>query len=165
MIAIVHLTPDFAVAGQLQPEDFAELATLGFRAVINNRPDGEEECQLGDRLAAVHAWRAGLQYRSIPAGKLDLFTDPVVAATVQALAELEGPVLAYCKSGLRSTIVWAAASARSRPVDAVLADLAGAGQELEFLRDELDAQADRERWMTADPVAGAIDEEQSRAAA
>jgi sulfide:quinone oxidoreductase len=64
-----------------------------------------------------------------------------------ALAELEGPVVAHCKSGLRSAIVWAAASARSQPVDCVLAALDKAGFDLDVIRDDLDAQADRERWL------------------
>jgi hypothetical protein len=58
-------------------------------------------------------------------------------------------VLAHCKSGLRSAIVWAAASARSQPVDCVLAALAAAGFELDFLRDDLEQQADRKRWLDA----------------
>lgn len=147
MDEIVYLTPRFAVTTQLAAEDFARLAELGFRAVINNRPDGEEEGQLADRAAATQAWGAGLKYRYLPARKLDLFTDPMVEGMQSALDELDGPVLAYCKSGLRSMIVWAAASARTRPVDDVLADLERAGQDLDFLRDELDAQADRVRWM------------------
>lgn len=151
MDEIVAITPDFAVSAQLGPADFQAIARLGFRSVINNRPDGEEEGQLSDRMAAVHAWRAGLRYRYVPARKMDLFTDPVVVGMQNALAELPGPVLAYCKSGMRSTIVWAAATARRRPVDEVLDMLARAGQDLDFLRDELDAQADHQHWVADQP--------------
>jgi len=147
MDEIIYLTPKFAVTSQLAAADFPQLAEIGFRAVINNRPDGEEESQLPGLEAARGALAAGLQYRAIPAAKLDLFTDPVVGAMESALDHLEGPVIAYCKSGLRSMIVWAAASARRRDVSDVLADLKSAGQDLDFLRDELDAQADRKHWM------------------
>src|SRR5690606_32492027 len=116
-------TPTFAVTAELSPSDFAEVARLGFKAVIANRPDGEEEGQLTGRQAAVHAWRAGLTFQHIPAGKHDLFTDQVVDGLANAVATLEGPVLAYCKSGIRSAIVWAAASARSGDVDEILAAL------------------------------------------
>lgn len=152
MDEIVAITADFAVSPQLGPADFEALARLGFGSVINNRPDGEDEGQLADRMAAVHAWRAGLRYRYVPARKMDLFTDPVVVGMQAALAELPGPVLAYCKSGMRSTIVWAAATARQRPVEEVLATLAKAGQDLDFLRDELDAQADHEHWAAEQPI-------------
>ena len=42
--------------------------------------------------------------------------------------------------------MWAAAKARSIPVDDVLVALEKAGQDLAFLRDELDAQADHQFW-------------------
>ncbi|MGD9783622.1 MAG: TIGR01244 family sulfur transferase [Hyphomicrobiaceae bacterium] len=162
MTEIVYITPEFAVTGALGPDDFAEIAGRGFRAIINNRPEGEEEGQLSAQAAAPLAWRHGLVYRHIPAGKLDLFTDAVVGATEDALANLEGPVLAHCKSGLRSAIVWAAARARHIPVDDILAALEGAEFDLDFLRDDLEQQADRARWM---PAATAAAEAQTRAQA
>lgn len=141
MEKIVYITPNFAVAGQLDAEDFVSIAKLGFKAIVNNRPDGEEEGQLPSHAAAAHAWGAGLGYSHIPAGKLDLFSDPVVDTAEAAIAAAGGPVLAYCKSGTRSAIIWAAASARTLPVDEVLALLAKAGFELDFLSDELEEQA------------------------
>lgn len=143
---IVHITPDFAVTGELQPADLAEAATLGFRSVVNNRPDGEDDGQMTSAAGAANAWRYGLLYRHIPSSKLDLFTDGVVEGMSEALATLPRPILAHCKSGMRSAIIWAAASARQISVDDVLAKLEAAGFELDFLRDELDAQADRRHW-------------------
>ncbi|MGD9669965.1 MAG: TIGR01244 family sulfur transferase [Hyphomicrobiaceae bacterium] len=153
---IVYLTPHFAITGDLAPADFAAAASLGFKAILNNRPDGEEENQLSGAAEAEFAWQAGLKYRFLPLDKHELFTDPVVEGMINAMGELDGPILAHCKSGLRSAIVWAAASARSIPVDDVLAALDRAGQELDFLRDELDAQADRRHWMP-DTIASQAD--------
>ncbi len=147
MHPITFITPDFAVTSALGLEDFAAVARLGFRTVIGNRPDGEEAGQPSSAECAACADRHGVDYRYVPATSLDLFTDPVVAAMAQALAESEGPTLAYCKSGQRSAIVWAAASARRLPVAEVMNALKGAGFDLAFLRDELDSQADRLRWM------------------
>jgi sulfide:quinone oxidoreductase len=140
MEKIVLITPNFAVMGQPAVEDFSRIAGLGFKTVINNRPDGEEEGQLSSKAAAVQAWRHGLGYRHIPAGKLDLFSDEVVDASEAAFAA-GGPVLAYCKSGTRCAIIWAAVSARILPVDEVLALLTKAGFDFDFLRDELEEQA------------------------
>ncbi len=140
MEKIVLVTPNFAVMGQPAAEDFFRIARLGFKAVINNRPDGEEEDQLSSQAAAVQARKLGLAYSHIPAGKLDLFSDEVLDASEAAFAA-GGPVLAYCKSGTRSAIIWAAASARGLPVDEVLALLSNAGFDFDFLRDELDEQA------------------------
>ncbi len=141
MAKFVFITPNFAVAGQLDAEDFPEIARLGFKTVINNRPDGEEDGQLPSHAAAAHALKSGLDYRYIPSGKLDLFSDPVVDAAENAISAGSGPVLAYCKSGTRSAIVWAAASARTQAAGEVLTLLANAGFDFDFLRDELEEQA------------------------
>ncbi|MCB1505201.1 MAG: TIGR01244 family phosphatase [Hyphomicrobiaceae bacterium] len=151
MPEIVYITPDFAVSGELAREDFRAVAALGFKAVLNNRPEGEEEGQLTSAAEAELAWQAGLRYRFLPLDKHELFTDPVVEGMIHSIDELEGPVLAHCKSGLRSAIVWAAARARSIPVNDILAALDKAGMDLDFLRDELDAQADHAHWLSVEP--------------
>jgi uncharacterized protein (TIGR01244 family) len=147
MDKITYITPNFAVTGALAPEDLPKIAALGFRALVSNRPDGEEHGQLTGRDEAVLAWRAGLAFRHVPAAKHELFTDPVVEGMTDALNGLEAPVLAHCKSGLRSVVLWAAASARSGPVDCVLDALRRAGINPDGLRDELESQAHRKRWL------------------
>ena len=153
MNKITYITPNFAVTSALAPVDFAAVAALGFRGIVSNLPDGEDAGQLSGRDEAVRAWRAGLRFVHVPASKHDLFTDPVVEGMADAVRRIDGPVLAHCKSGLRSAIIWAAASARGQPVDCVLAALAAAGFDLEFLRDDLESQADRRRWLGVAPVA------------
>jgi sulfide:quinone oxidoreductase len=144
---IVFITPRFAVTSALAPADFAEAGRLGFKSVLSNRPDDEEDGQLSGRQEAVLAWRAGLTFQHVPVTKHEVFTDGAIEAMDAALRSLTGPVLAHCKSGQRSAILWAATSARSQSVDCVLAALAKAGFKMDFLRDELDAQADRKRWL------------------
>ena len=147
MDTVSWITPRFAVTSALTADDFAEARRLGFKSVLSNRPDGEESGQITARQEAVLAWQAGLQFRHVPAGKLDLFTDATVEGMADALAGLTGPVLAHCKSGIRSAVVWAAASARSQPVDCVMDALKAAKLELDFIRDDLETQADRKRWL------------------
>lgn len=147
MQSLIHLTPRLAVTGALAPEDFSRLAQDGFKAVVSLLPDGESAGQMNAREEAVRAWREGLKFAHVPAPKLDLLTDPVVEGLGDALHRLDGPVLIHCQSGTRAAIVWAAASARTQSVDCVLDTLKAAGFDLEFLRDDLDAQADRARWL------------------
>lgn len=150
---IQFLTPRFAVTAALGEPDFERLAALGFKAIVSNLPDGEFEGQLTAKRAAALAWRAGLKFRHVPATKHDVLTDDVVEGLAEALSHLDGPVLAHCRLGTRSAIIWAAASARSQPVDCVLETLRKAGLDLDFLRDDLEAQADRRRWLgTAHPL-------------
>lgn len=149
MPKLVYLTPTFAVTAALVDGDFAELARVGAVAVISNRPDDEVGAKLTARAEAACAWRAGLKFAHVPAPKHDVFTDAVVEGMAAVLArfEAQGLIVAHCVSGLRSAIVWAAASARSQPVDCVLAALRRAGFDLDMLRDDLEAQADRRRWL------------------
>ncbi len=98
------------VAPQLAPADMAEAARAGFRSVINNRPDfegGPDQPTSATMAAAAAA--AGLQYRHLPvAGGYQ--SPEEIAAFGALLAELPGPVLAFCRSGARSTRLYQAAT-------------------------------------------------------
>lgn len=111
MADIRPVTPDFAVAPQIEPEDLAEAAARGFRLVINNRPDGEAPDQPPSAQMQAAAEAAGLAYRYIPVrggpGPAE------VEAVLSALAEADGPVLAYCRSGTRSIVTWSIGQAAS----------------------------------------------------
>lgn len=143
MQPIAFLAPGIAVTGALSPTDFAEIAAHGFRAVISNRPDGEDSGQMTRGEEAVHAWRAGLGFRHVPAAKHEVLDERVIDRMEEALAGLQGPVLLHCKSGQRSAILWAAARARHAPLDAVMAALRAAGFDLEILREDIAAPARR----------------------
>lgn len=97
------LTPDVCVAPQLSPEAMAEAAALGFKSVVNNRPDfehGPDQPTSAEIEAAARA--AGLEYRHLPvAGGYQ--SPEEIAAFADLLAELPRPLLAFCRSGARST--------------------------------------------------------------
>jgi uncharacterized protein (TIGR01244 family) len=99
------------VAPQIAAADIAEAQAKGVTLVINNRPDGEalDEPQGPEIEAAARA--AGLDYVAIPVTHAG-FSQPQVDAMIAALDRAEGPVLAYCRSGTRSTLLWALASAK-----------------------------------------------------
>jgi uncharacterized protein (TIGR01244 family) len=102
---------DVCVAPQLQPEAMAEAAGAGFRSVINNRPDFEEgPHQPTNASIEAAAKAAGLQYRYLPVNSA--YQSPEeIAAFAQLLKELPRPILAFCRSGARSTRLFVAASA------------------------------------------------------
>jgi uncharacterized protein (TIGR01244 family) len=119
------------VAGQIQPADVAEAAALGVAVIVNNRPDGEEPGQPANAAIGAAARAAGLIYHHIPvAGGIGA---DQVAAMAAALGE--GKTLAFCRSGTRSTYLWALA-AHSRGTDggAILAAAEAAGYDLGPLR-------------------------------
>jgi uncharacterized protein (TIGR01244 family) len=157
MLQLTWITPSFAVTAALEPNDFAALRAQGIRCVISNRPDNEQAEQMSAATEARLAWREGMLFRHVPAAKYELFTDEIVDGMAHALQGCEGAIVAHCKSGQRSAILWAAATARSQPVDRVLQALAAAGFDLEMIRDDLDAQADRKHWYQPAPLSQSPD--------
>lgn len=107
--AVQQLSPELCVAAQLDPTAMAWAAQAGFRSVINNRPDFEGgPDQPTDALMQAAAAAAGLEYRYLPVS--GSYQSPEeIAAFGQLLAELPKPILAYCRSGTRSTRLYAAA--------------------------------------------------------
>jgi uncharacterized protein (TIGR01244 family) len=98
-----QIADDVFVAPQLDPAAMAELARLGFKSVVNNRPDFEHgPDQPTSSQVEAAAVAAGLQYRHLPVNGGYQSPEEVVAFR-QLLADLPHPVLAFCRSGARST--------------------------------------------------------------
>jgi uncharacterized protein (TIGR01244 family) len=138
------VTNDLMVSPQIGLDAVAEAKALGVTLIINNRPEGESEDQVpgADIEAAAHA--AGLEYVAIPITHSG-FSQPQVEAMVAALQGADGKVLAYCRSGTRSTLLWALAeSAQGGDPDSLTNMAAKAGYDLSPVRplmDMLKAQA------------------------
>jgi uncharacterized protein (TIGR01244 family) len=125
MADIRRVTEQFAVAPQLELDDFAEAAALGFTHIINNRPDGEGPDQPASAEAEAAAKAAGLTYAYAP------FVGPPTAEAVKAVITAKGKTLAYCRSGTRSVTAWALAQAsNSANADEIIQAAANAGYNL-----------------------------------
>ena len=131
----IRLTDQISVAPQIAPEDCAVAKRRGFAAIINNRPDGEVPGQPSSAEMRVAAEAAGLRYCAIPVDHSG-FSMPQIDAMAAELGAAElgaaelgagGPVLAFCRSGTRSTNLWALAEASrgGDPDDIVTAAAAG----------------------------------------
>lgn len=109
-LPISPVAPDVCVAPQLTPESMAEAAQAGFRSVVNNRPDfegGADQPTSAQIEAAARA--AGLEYRHLPVN--GAYQSPEeIAAFASLLDELPRPILAFCRSGARSTRLYMAAT-------------------------------------------------------
>lgn len=103
------LSPDLCVSPQLSPDAMAEAARAGFKSVINNRPDFEHgPDQPTNAAIEAAALAAGLVYRWLPvAGGYQ--SPQEIAAFGQLMQELPRPILAFCRSGARSTRLYQAA--------------------------------------------------------
>jgi len=133
------LDPSISVFGQIEPADIADAAAQGFTTIVNNRPDDEQPGQTAGAEIEAAAKAAGLDYVAIPVDHSG-FADWQVAAMADALEQAKGPVLAFCRSGTRSTFLWALA--RNRMGDegeALIAKAAAAGYDLSPIRPVLGA--------------------------
>lgn len=129
------------VAAQISVDGVAQAQGMGVTTIVNNRPDGEapDEPQ-GDVIAAA-ARAAGLEYVAIPVTHAG-FSGPQITAMAEALTSAPGPVLAYCRSGTRSTLLWALARTQLGDDKAALQDKAhAAGYDLSSIEPLIDMLA------------------------
>ncbi|MGN2247842.1 TIGR01244 family sulfur transferase [Frateuria sp. GZRR35] len=135
---IRKLTDQVSVSPQILPGEMADLEAAGFRSVINNRPDGEADDQPSSSEMAQAAAANGLAYRDIPVvpGRYDA---DVVDAMAQALDEMPAPVLAFCRTGTRSTTLWALQAAREGEAEAIVKTAGDAGYDIAALAPRLRA--------------------------
>jgi uncharacterized protein (TIGR01244 family) len=124
-----QLNPSLFVTGQIAPGDIERLKEAGVRRIVNNRPDGEEPDQPTGAAIEHAAAAAGLDYHSIPVGPA-AFGQSQLDAMDEALGG-EGTTLAFCRSGTRSTYLWALAAARGgQSLDSIRTAAAQAGYDL-----------------------------------
>jgi len=132
------LSDSFWASPQIAPIDIATARELGIATIINNRPDGESDDQVCGSDIEEAANEAGIDYLAIPVTHAG-FSEWQVDAMKEALAREDGKVLAYCRSGTRSTLLWALACSKAGGDTEDLAKRArAAGYDLSPVRQAMD---------------------------
>jgi len=135
---IRQITPRYSVSPQINPEDFAAIKAAGFTKVICNRPDVENPpSHQADAMAAAAA-AAGMPFEVLELTHQTMTPDNVVKQ-FEMVEAADGPVLAYCASGTRCTVIWALSQAGKASADEILGTAAQAGYMLEQLRPHLES--------------------------
>lgn len=129
---IKKLTSNLSISPQVLMSEIQAIAQAGFKAIICNRPDGEGPDQPSFKEIEQAANQYGLQAKYLPAesGKV---RDEEGQAFGQLLNTLPGPVLAYCRTGMRSTTLWALSQADSTPLPQILEASQKAGFDMKAL--------------------------------
>lgn len=131
MAELIPIDEKTFISGQVQCSDLDEIAASGVKLIVNNRPDGEAWTgQPSAREMEAEAARYGIAFLNLPftAGTL---SPEHVATFAEALSHADGKLLAYCRSGNRSAMLWAASNvALGAPLEAVLQQAVDAGYEL-----------------------------------
>lgn len=126
---------------QIELADIEAARAMGITLIINNRPEDESPDQTPGPDIEAAARAAGIDYLAIPVTHAG-FSEAQVRAMAEALKGRTGPVLAYCRSGTRSTLLWALAEAsRGRSPDELARSAAGGGYDVAPIRPAMDMLA------------------------
>jgi uncharacterized protein (TIGR01244 family) len=137
-MSFVKLAEGIFVSPQITLDSVAEASALGVKLIINNRPEGESDDQTSGAEIEAAARAAEIGYVAIPVTHSG-FSEPQVKAMAGALEVAKGPVLAYCRSGTRSTLLWALAeSSQGGDPDALTNMAAKAGYDVSPIRPLMD---------------------------
>lgn len=136
------LSDEFLASPQLEVADVAVASEQGVTLIVNNRPDGEDPtAPQGDEIEAA-AKAAGIEYLAIPIGHSG-FSLPQIDALVEAIGQTSGKVLGYCRSGTRSTFLWALSRAKLGDApEAIASAAAQGGYDISPIRPTIDMLAE-----------------------
>ena len=102
---IQQLSNNYSVCAQPTPTDLASLSSMGFVTLICNRVEGEEPGMPSLSVMRQAAEQAGLSFHCIPMSG-PFCSEDQYQSLQQIMAASNGPVLAYCRSGKRSALLW-----------------------------------------------------------
>jgi uncharacterized protein (TIGR01244 family) len=131
-LELKRINDHVSVSPQISPDDIAAIKAAGFVAIINNRPDGESPDQPSSATMQAAVEAAGLSYHYIPLGR-DGVSPAMVEETKAVLEGSTGPVFCYCRSGTRSTTLWALSQAGKLPAQEIVSAAAHAGYDMSHL--------------------------------
>jgi uncharacterized protein (TIGR01244 family) len=138
-----QITDEFWASPQITLADVESARQRGFVLIVNNRPEGEADDQVPGEDIKAAAREAGMAYAAIPVTHAG-FSEEQVRSMAAVLEQAQGPVLAYCRSGTRSTLLWSLAQAsRGQDPAALAAAAANGGYDLASIRPLLDMLAAR----------------------
>ncbi|MDF1643064.1 MAG: TIGR01244 family sulfur transferase [Pseudomonadales bacterium] len=111
MLKPAKLSDIFSSNMQIAVSDLKEVKALGFKTVINNRPDHEADDQPSNAEFSEMAAKLGLEYHFIPIN-LNTISEAEINAMQSALDNAAAPVFSFCRTGNRCTILWSIISIR-----------------------------------------------------
>jgi uncharacterized protein (TIGR01244 family) len=140
MVKCIEISDKFSVSGQIDTSDLESLKAQGFTVIICNRPDYEDANQMLASDIESRVVELGMQFIHIPISGRGPNMQ-AVELSKQALDDASGRVLAYCRSGMRSVMLWSLATAMSggTSADELIDMAASAGFNIDGLRPTLNS--------------------------
>ena len=133
----IFIDKNYHVSQQIEPHEIAEIAEKGFVKIICNRPDVEVPDSYSSKVMAKLATEVGIDFEV-----LELTHQTMTIENVKKQREFfinaDGPVLAYCASGTRCSVIWAMGEAISgTEISVILEKTQSAGYDLTGLQPTL----------------------------
>lgn len=129
---IKKLTDEISVSEQINPSDLLLIKEAGFCVVINNRPDGEVANQPTSSQIEEAANKVGLEYIHIPID-LNSISKEMIKQTADIIKNNSSPVFCYCRTGTRSTMLWALSQKAQMEASSIVSIAAKAGYDVSHL--------------------------------
>lgn len=105
MLTIKPLSNEFSVSPQILLEDLPTILQLGYKSIINNRPDGEDSAQIENDKIREKCLELGLEYQYLP-----VISGQITQQNSQNMSDymnkMDKPILAFCRTGTRSCLLW-----------------------------------------------------------
>jgi uncharacterized protein (TIGR01244 family) len=98
MSDLKQVSNDLSIAGQIASEQLLELASAGFKSVLNLRSPDEKDFLPEEQQQAE---AAGLKYANIPLSPKEA-NQQLTDEAIQAVENLPKPVLIHCAGGARA---------------------------------------------------------------
>lgn len=134
-----RISDTLTVSPQIEPHEVTEIASAGYRSILCNRPDGEEIGQTDFEAVSQAAREAGIEARHVPVVSGHMTQDDIDGFR-SALAEMPGPVLAYCRTGTRCAVLWSVIKFGELPSDDILRATGEAGYDMSGLIAKLERE-------------------------
>ncbi len=131
MVSMQQLDENTYAAPQLFVEDLVRLQSLGIKTIVCHRPDGEGGIEQPDhQLIEAQAEALGMVLIYQPISEISM---PEIEQFYDHQQQAEAPMVLYCKSGMRSTMLWAAATILidGQPRESVIQQAVNAGYPLQ----------------------------------
>ncbi|MCP4936035.1 MAG: TIGR01244 family phosphatase [bacterium] len=135
------LDDGYWTAGYITPQDIAMAAACGFKSIVNILPKDDTDQHMTDAQAKELVETASLEYRYMPLYGHQVNNEYIATAYGSMIKELQKPVLTYCRSGTRVTLLWAMIRAGNLDVDDILDRALNNGYDIEVIKEDLEKMA------------------------
>lgn len=133
----IFIDKNYHVSPQIEPYQIAEIAEKGFVKIICNRPDVEVPDSYSSSLMAKLAREVGIDFEVLELTHQTMTLENVKTQR-EFFIDVNGPVLAYCASGTRCSVIWAMGEAVSgTEISVILEKTQSAGYDLKGLQPTL----------------------------